>query len=134
MSDKWVIPEWMREIIPISEQVDADYFIELLGMGDVKAEWAKLRLENLRAAGLLLTPGERDHPLCDEIDRLRAENERLREALKSLRRDSHYECEDCWYSCPKSGECCNDNASDRCTCGADAVNTLIDTALGADHD
>jgi hypothetical protein len=34
----------------------------------------------------------------------------------------HYECEDCWYSCPlSSGGCCNENeAKDICTCGRDA--------------
>lgn len=58
-----------------------------------------------------------------------AERARLREALKSLWRTEHDECQDCWYSCPKSGNCCNDNAGDNCTCGADATNVIIDTAL-----
>ena len=31
----------------------------------------------------------------------------------------HYDCEDCWYSCPKSGNCCNDTVGDDCTCGYD---------------
>lgn len=33
----------------------------------------------------------------------------------------HYECEDCWYSCPLSADgCCNENeAKDVCTCGRD---------------
>lgn len=29
----------------------------------------------------------------------------------------HYDCEDCWYSCPKSGNCCNNTVGDDCTCG-----------------
>lgn len=49
--------------------------------------------------------------------------------LNRLRR-KHYECEDCWYSCPKSEEgCCNDNMGDDCTCGADTHNALIDALL-----
>ncbi len=31
----------------------------------------------------------------------------------------HYDCADCWYSCPKSGQCCNDTAGDECNCGYD---------------
>lgn len=50
---------------------------------------------------------------------------RLREKV------SHYECEDCWYSCPKSGECCNENAGTDCTCGADDENALREEAAAA---
>jgi hypothetical protein len=52
----------------------------------------------------------------------------LRDTLQSLRR-SHYICDDCWYSCPKSGECCNDAADGKCNCGADEHNAKIDAAL-----
>ena len=39
--------------------------------------------------------------------------------------EAHAECEDCWYSCPKSAEgCCNDAAVDQCTCGAELENAL----------
>lgn len=31
----------------------------------------------------------------------------------------HYDCEDCWYSCPKSGNCCNNTVGDECNCGYD---------------
>ena len=55
---------------------------------------------------------------------------RAREALTKLRR-SHMTCEDCWYSCPKSGECCNDGAGDKCDCGADEDNAIIDGLLAA---
>lgn len=42
----------------------------------------------------------------------------------------HMTCEDCWYSCPKSGECCNEDLpKDKCTCGADIHNAAIDAAL-----
>jgi len=53
----------------------------------------------------------------------------LREKLEELRRP-HYVCDDCWYSCPKSGEeyCGNENP-DRCTCGADEHNSIIDEIL-----
>jgi len=37
---------------------------------------------------------------------------------------------DCWFSCPKSGNCCDDSKSkDRCNCGVDAHNARIDAAL-----
>ena len=62
---------------------------------------------------------------------LLAEIERLRDALKSLRIDKHAECDDCWYSCPKSdsGCCDRDQPKDECTCGMDAQNEIIDKAL-----
>ena len=44
----------------------------------------------------------------------------------------HYECEDCWYSCPKSPEgCCNESAPDACTCGAEQRAIDIDAAITA---
>lgn len=52
----------------------------------------------------------------------------LREKLEQLRQ-SHYECEDCWYSCPKSDACCNDEAASVCNCGADQHNALVDEIL-----
>ena len=36
---------------------------------------------------------------------------------------------DCWYSCPKSGHCCNDLAGDECNCGADKHNARIDSLI-----
>ena len=66
-----------------------------------------------------------------EIERLQRENEKLRAVLLRLRTESHYVCEDCWYSCPKSAECCNDELpKDVCTCGTDLRNEIIDKALG----
>lgn len=46
-----------------------------------------------------------------------------RDELKewAIRPTSHYECEDCWYSC--STICCDDwRKSDECDCGADQEN------------
>jgi len=64
--------------------------------------------------------------LADDVD---AEVQRLRELLVASKR-SHYVCEDCWYSCPKSGECCNEfRKQDECDCGADEWNAKVDTAL-----
>lgn len=42
---------------------------------------------------------------------------------------AHYESEDCWYSCPKSGECCKDNDEDECNCGADRQNSVVNECL-----
>ena len=54
----------------------------------------------------------------------------LRVVLEQLRRPHLVVEGDCWFSCPKSGECCNDSRADApCDCGADATNTLIAAAL-----
>ena len=53
---------------------------------------------------------------------------RLREALKSLRQ-SHYMCEDKWYSCPLSEEGCADERQTECNCDAERINKIIDEAL-----
>jgi len=50
-------------------------------------------------------------------------------------RQPHFVCEeDCWYSCPLSGECCNDHdAGTACNCGADLHNQNVDRlALASD--
>jgi len=48
------------------------------------------------------------------------------EALRDLvvaaeKRKHHYECEDPWYSCPKSENGCADDRQKGCTCGADEM-------------
>jgi hypothetical protein len=55
---------------------------------------------------------------------------RIKELLNSLHR-KHLECEDCWYSCPKSDEGCCDSDKDKnvCDCGADYTNNKIDEIL-----
>jgi hypothetical protein len=59
-----------------------------------------------------------------------AEAQAYREALIGSKR-KHDECEDRWYSCPKSAEGCLNDAwpADRCTCGADDHNAAIDAVL-----
>ena len=55
-------------------------------------------------------------------------------ALEALRRTHHVNDEDCWYSCPQSGECCRDDAPMMsCDCGADAHNAILDTVIEAVH-
>ena len=64
------------------------------------------------------------------IDKAEAENKRLRIALESLRETKHYECEDCFYSCPKTGACFKEVPDyAECTCGMDRRNAIIDKAL-----
>jgi hypothetical protein len=43
------------------------------------------------------------------------------ELADALEKRGHYDCEDCWYSCPMSGECCDDSrtANPKCDCGHD---------------
>ncbi len=55
--------------------------------------------------------------------------DRLLELLESLRRDHLIVDEDCWYSCPKSGSCCNEEAGSECDCGADAENAVLDEVI-----
>ena len=51
----------------------------------------------------------------------------LLEQLKKLALRNHYECEDPWYSCPKSEEgCADDERGDECTCGADSHNAEVE--------
>jgi len=54
-----------------------------------------------------------------------------REAVESLRRLHRVVEGDCWYSCPASGECCRDNGSTGCDCGADRHNAIIDNIVKA---
>jgi hypothetical protein len=56
----------------------------------------------------------------------------LEEALKQARHSHLVVHEDCWYSCPESGECCNDNEHG-CNCGANYRNVLIDQALAQEQ-
>jgi hypothetical protein len=58
-------------------------------------------------------------------------NKVLVERLLKLKRE-HHECEDCWYSCPKSEDgCCNEGQGDECNCGADTHNAEIDSICSA---
>lgn len=61
---------------------------------------------------------------------LPASIEELRALLLESKRE-HYVCDgDCWFSCPKSGQNCNDDRdSDECTCGADEWNAKVDALL-----
>lgn len=74
--------------------------------------------------------------LTVEREALRAENDRLKAVIPSLRRD-HSTCDDCWYTCPLAigsdgeSDCCNSQAVSLgvCTCGAARHNAIIEQAL-----
>ena len=52
------------------------------------------------------------------------------EELEKLRRPHLVLSEDCWYSCWKTGDCCNDQADGQtCTCGADSYNAILDSII-----
>jgi hypothetical protein len=60
--------------------------------------------------------------------------EALKLALEALEnnRQTHYYCEDTWYSCPKHEDgCANESEGDECNCGADKANVEIDGAITA---
>lgn len=77
------------------------------------------------------THGTKDHRerLLSAISRVVQERDALEKALRGLKRERHYECEDSWYSCPKSEEGCADDRETGCTCGTDHWNERIDAAL-----
>lgn len=57
-------------------------------------------------------------------------------ALVKKSRRSHYECEDCWYSCATLT--CDEHRKGPCDCGADEWNAAIDAVIakaeGLSHD
>src|SRR3990167_8003446 len=62
--------------------------------------------------------------------------EEIKALVAKLEPVAHYICEeDCWYSCPKSGDCCEDRVDEnKCFCWADNENKLraeVVTALTA---
>ena len=61
---------------------------------------------------------------------MQLEISRLRAALQAAKIPHLVVGGDCWFSCPASGECCNDNLDGKCDCGADKHNAAIDAALG----
>lgn len=63
---------------------------------------------------------------CPNLIAAADEIERLRAALLKYGTQSHYSCEDSWYSCPKSADgCCDDRQGDECNCGADEHNAEV---------
>lgn len=56
------------------------------------------------------------------------QNKELSEALTSLKIFHYVNDEDCWYSCPESGECC-DSSKSGCNCGANDHNKRIDDLI-----
>ena len=91
-NDKWVMEDWMREALETIRPRVAKHTIkayteamnkpeQAMAVSDWMIVGAIHKLNDLHSAGLLITPGERDNPLCDEIDRLRAENESWRTLL-----------------------------------------------------
>lgn len=66
--------------------------------------------------------------LLSEAERWRGLARGLAEKLMAAKRNHLVVDGDCWFSCPASGECCQDDAKG-CNCGADTVNAEIDKAL-----
>lgn len=54
----------------------------------------------------------------------------IKTKLESIRMGHHINVEDSWFSCPKSGDCCNEALpNDYCNCGADDRNKTIDEII-----
>jgi hypothetical protein len=56
---------------------------------------------------------------------------RILRRLQNMLDSPHDECDDCWYSCPKSLEGCCDTRQppDVCTCGKDGRDETIKEAI-----
>jgi hypothetical protein len=65
-----------------------------------------------------------------------AKIKRLSEALRDFAtpKQSHYECEDAWYSCPKHEGYAKDDGQDVCNCGADEHNARLELHAAALRD
>lgn len=62
--------------------------------------------------------------ILDKIEELREGIEKLSAYTKSR----HYQCDDWWYSCPKSEKgCANEETGEDCNCGADEINAEVAT-------
>ena len=92
---------------------------------------ASIRVTMKRYKWVEYNPGHEEHPCGEYVlwDDVQAEIQRYRALLLESKR-SHYVCEDCWYSCPESGECC-DEREKKCNCGASAWNAKVDEALAS---
>ena len=62
--------------------------------------------------------------------------ERAIKKLKAMQHTHHYVCEeDCWFSCPKSDDCCNSEYKDipngerPCLCGLDKRNAELQEVI-----
>lgn len=51
------------------------------------------------------------------------------EIAEGILRAKHFECEDCWYSCHVSEDCCYEDKTDKCTCGLERRQRLARTYL-----
>jgi len=70
---------------------------------------------------------QRERDLIKQSKALIEDGERLASFIKPK---SHHNCEDCWYSCPKSEDgCCDEQWGDECNCGADKWNKEIKPIL-----
>ena len=54
---------------------------------------------------------------------------KLSEIIESFRKTYHYECEDCFYSCPKNPDYCGTDDRNFCNCGTDETNRKVDEAI-----
>ena len=93
------------------------------------AERDKEKTVASEALRLLLLPNSKAQA---DLQSALARVERLKGALVKAKIPHQVVEGDCWFSCPASGDCCNDNAGTECNCGADAHNNAIEQALADD--
>lgn len=49
--------------------------------------------------------------------------------LEELKMTEHYECDDCFYSCPMHEDYCGEHDRDECTCGLEVYNEKVDEII-----
>lgn len=114
----------------LKHAIKSGYHITLNEAQALIAEVESLKAEN----EMLNTKVEMEQRTISRFERRTTErwdeNDNLRKALSMAKIPHLIVDEDCFYSCPKSGGCCNDNIDDSyCDCGADKHNKAIDNVL-----
>lgn len=71
-----------------------------------------------------LTPDE-----CKYAIEMSTDARKLVKELGGLALQDHNECEDTFYSCPKSPDGCSDDRQEGCNCGADSHNERVNKIL-----
>lgn len=115
--------------------------VAIVELGD-NVDELEVEIERLRGliaeqratiGALMLGCDDGTTPVLIRMARQDTEIERLNAVIATLgdmAKQSHYYCEDAWYSCPKAEDgCANEGNGDECNCGADDHNKAVDVLL-----
>ena len=125
---------YRRVVQNASDQPLALWEVLAAALADTQARLAEVEWERDLALAHDRQPYPTAHAyeqVCKALETTSARCEAMREALEKVKREHLVVDEDCWFSCPASGQCCRDDAGMKCNCGADETNTMIEAALAA---